>query len=298
MKKLKSCFKEFIFHVLGCCWPRMQVSLRYRLTHGKWIDWKHPRDIDEKIQWLKFYGDTSQWPRLADKYAVREYVKEKGLEDILVPLIGKWDKAEDIPWDALPNQFVMKTNHGSGDALVCTDKSQLDTAYHTKNFDRLLKEKFGVIMYEPHYDKIKPCIIAEELLDASKQDYPSSSPIDYKLWCFDGKPAYFFVCFNRANGCCDVSTYDTDWNLYPQYIKGVDHYHACDTPLPRPHCLEQMLAIAPKLTKGFPCVRLDLYEIDHKLYFGEMTFTPASGANYFYPQEFLNVLGDMCKLKT
>ena len=297
MKKLKSCFKEFIFHVLGCCWPRMQVSLRYRLTHGKWIDWKNPRDIDEKIQWLKFYGDTSQWPRLADKYAVREYVKEKGLEDILVPLIGKWDKAEDIPWESLPNQFVMKTNHGSGDALVCTDKSKLDTAYHTKNFDRLLKEKFGVTMYEPHYDKIKPCIIAEELLDASKQDYPSSSPIDYKLWCFDGKPAYFFVCFNRANGSCDVSTYDTDWNLYPQYIKGVDHYHACDTPLPRPHCLEQMLAIAPKLTKGFPCVRLDLYEIDHKLYFGEMTFTPASGANYFYPQEFLNVLGDLCKLK-
>lgn len=297
MKKLKSCFKEFIFHVLGCCWPRMQVSLRYRLTHGKWIDWKHPRDIDEKIQWLKFYGDTSQWPRLADKYAVREYVKEKGLGDILVPLIGKWDKAEDIPWESLPNQFVMKTNHGSGDALVCTDKSQLDTAYHTKNFDRLLKEKFGVTMYEPHYDKIKPCIIAEELLDASKQDYPSSSPIDYKLWCFDGEPAFFFVCFNRANGSCDVSTYDTDWNLYPQYIKGVDHYHACDTPLPRPHCLEQMLAIAPKLTKGFPCVRLDLYEIDHKLYFGEMTFTPASGANYFYPQEFLNVLGDRCKLR-
>ena len=142
---------------------------------------EHPRDIDEKIQWLKFYGDTSQWPRLADKYAVREYVKEKGLEDILVPLIGKWDKAEDIPWDALPNQFVMKTNHGSGDALVCTDKSQLDTAYHTKNFDRLLKEKFGVTMYEPHYDKIKPCIIAEELLDSSRQDYPSSSPIDYKM---------------------------------------------------------------------------------------------------------------------
>jgi hypothetical protein len=124
-----------------------------------------------------------------------------------------------------------------------------------------------------------------------------SSPIDYKLWCFDGEPAFFLVCFNRANGCCDLSTYDTDWNIYPQYIKGVDHYHACDTPLPRPHCLEQMLAIAPKLTKGFPCVRLDLYEIDHKLYFGEMTFTPASGAIYYYPQEFQNLLGDLCKLK-
>ena len=118
MKKLKNRIKEYIFQALGRLWPQMQVSLRYRLTHGRWIDWKHPRDIDEKIQWLKFYGDTSQWPRLADKYAVREYVKEKGLEDILVPLIGKWDKAEDIPWDALPNQFAMKTNHGSGDALI------------------------------------------------------------------------------------------------------------------------------------------------------------------------------------
>ena len=247
---------------------------------------------------MKFNGDTSQWPRLADKYAVRDYIKEKGLEDMLVPLIGKWDKAEDIPWESLPKQFVMKTNHGSGDALICTDKSKLDTAYYTKYFGRLLKEKFGVTMYEPHYDKIKPCIIAEELLDATKQDYPSSSPIDYKLWCFDGEPAYFFVCFNRANGNCDVSTYDTDWNLCPQYIKGVDHYHACNTPLPRPICLEQMLAIAPKLTKGFPCVRLDMYEIDHKVYFGEMTFTPASGENYFYPQEFLDVLGERCKLRT
>lgn len=105
MKKLKNRIKEYIFQALGRLWPQMQVSLRYRLTHGRWIDWKHPRDIDEKIQWLKFYGDTSQWPRLADKYAVREYVKEKGLEDILVPLIGKWDKAEDIPWMRFPTSL-------------------------------------------------------------------------------------------------------------------------------------------------------------------------------------------------
>lgn len=276
--------------------PKLYCSIRYKQIYKKRLNWKNPRDLNEKIQWLKFYGDTSQWPRLADKYAVREYVKERGLEDILVPLIGKWDKAEDIPWETLPNKFVMKTNHGCGDALICTDKSRINTAYYTNYFSKRLKERFGLKMGEAHYDKIKPCIIAEELLDATMQDYPSSSPIDYKLFCFDGKPTYFFVCFNRTKDSCDVATYDTDWNIYPQYIKSDDHFHACNSPIPRPHCLEKMLDVAQKLTKGLPCVRLDMYEIDHHVYFGEMTLTPAAGFNTFFPQEFLNLLGDCCSL--
>lgn len=297
MRRIKRLIWDVMLYVAGQISPRLLATWRYRMITGRFMDWNHPRDINEKIQWLKFNSDTSQWPRLADKYAVRGYVEEKGLADILVPFIGKWDKAEDIDWEMLPNQFVMKTNHGSADALICKDKSAIDTAFYTRFFARQLKTKSGPATGEPHYDKIPPCIVAEELLDSSQQDYPSSSPIDYKLWCFDGRPAYFFVCLNRTKESCEVATYDTDWNFYPQYIKRADHYIPCTTPLPRPRCLEQMLVVARRLSEGFPCVRVDLYEVGGKVYFGEMTFTPASGNNSFYPQEFLDILGDLCNIE-
>jgi len=298
MITLKHILKESLLFLLGRTCPRLQVSLLFRLTHGRWIDWKHPRDINEKVQWLKFYGDTILWSQLADKYAVREYIAEKGLEHILIPLIGKWDKAEEIDWDVLPQQFVMKANHGCGDILICTNKTTIDTAYWTRQFSKLLKEKFGYRFGEPHYNKIKPCIIAEKLLDATKQPIPSSSLIDYKIWCFNGKPTYITTYSNRTKeGLCDLNIYDTHWNQYPQFIRANDHYLPGKQSLPQPHNLCQMLEIATILTKGFPCVRLDLYEVGGKVFFGEMTFTPSAGLNFTYTQEFLNILGDLCKLQ-
>lgn len=296
MKKIKHLFRDFIFYILGHCCPKLYVHVFFKYAYGRWIDWKNPRDINEKIQWLKFYGDTTQWPRLADKYAVRDYVKEKGVEDMLIPLIGKWDKAEDINWDSLPNQFVMKTNHGSGDALICTNKNDIDTGYWTTCFSKLLQQKFGIQMGEPHYDKIKPCIIAEKLMDCTKQPIKSSSLVDYKVWTFDGKPAYVWVCFNRSKASCDVAVYDLDWQFHPEYSHSEPHYVLTDQIIPRPISLDKILHAASVLSKGFPVVRMDFYEVDGKPYFGEMTFTPASGMNSFYTQNFLNILGDLCKL--
>ena len=120
MTNLKHLCRDILLYILACVSPRSHVALRYRLYKGKWMDWKCPYDINEKIQWIKFYGDTDQWSKLADKYAVRDFIKEKGFEEMLIPLIGKWEKAEEIDWDSLPNQFVMKTNHGSGDAVAGT----------------------------------------------------------------------------------------------------------------------------------------------------------------------------------
>lgn len=297
MKALNSLFWASAHLILGHCSPKLLVNLLYWRTNRQWIDWKNPRSIDEKIQWLKFYGDSSQWSRLADKYAVREYVKEKGLEEILVPLLGHWEKAEEIDWNALPNQFVMKTNHGSGDALICKDKSTLDTAYWTRFFAKQLKLKFGTSMGEPHYDKIQPCLIAEQYLDSTKQQVASSSPVDYKIWCFDGKPAYVWECHNRTKHGCTVGLYDLDWNFLPQYCVSLDHYILSEQPIPKPQHLSEMLQYAGILTKGFPVVRMDMYEVDGKIYFGEMTFTPASGSNDFYTKEFLGILGSLCVLK-
>lgn len=296
MTDLKQFFLNIIFYILAHVTPRFHVSLRYRLLTGRWLDWKRPRDINEKIQWLKFYGDTNQWSKLADKYAVRDYVKEKGFEEMLIPLIGKWDNAEKIDWDSLPNQFVMKTNHGSGDAYICTDKSQLDRKLWTKRFSKLLRQKFGKQVGEPHYDKIKPCIIAEKLMDCTKQQIKSSSLVDYKVWTFDGKPAYIWVCYNRTKSSCDVAVYDLNWQFHPEYSHSEPHYVLTEQIIPRPTSLDKILHAASVLSKGFPVVRMDFYEVEGKPYFGEMTFTPAAGFNDFYTQDFLNILGELCVL--
>jgi len=296
MKLFNKYFWKVVYGVLGYAWPKALVSVHYLRTKRVLLDWKNPKLLDEKINWLKFNGDTSQWAELADKYRVRKFVEKRGLGDMLVPLIGKWDRAEDINWDQLPNQFVMKTNHGSGDALICRDKQSLDTAYWTIEFARLLASKFGRSMGEPHYDKIVPCIVAEQLLDNNKQQMKSTSLIDYKIWSFDGKPTYIWVCFNRTKESCMVGIYDLDWNFHPEYSVSVPHYVLADKPIPRPHCLEQMLDAASRLSKGFPEVRVDFYEVDGKPYFGEMTFTSVAGFNYSYSPEFQRILGDLIQL--
>ncbi len=287
---------SWYYNKMGQFFPKRLANIQHKRAYGKPIDWQQPKDINEKINWLKFYSDTSQWTVLADKYRVREYVEKCGLADMLVKLYGKWDRAEDIDWPSLPKQFIMKTNNGSGEVLICTDKETLDIPLHTQQFKRLLKEKFGNNMAEPHYNKIKPCIIAEELLDCKHQAFESSSLIDYKIWAFEGKPAYIWVCYNRTHHSVVVATYDLDWNFHPEYSISNPHYVLSDKTLPKPKSLDKMLEAAAILSKGFPELRVDLYEVDDKPYFGEMTFSAAAGLNYFYTQEFLDILGEKADL--
>lgn len=283
---------------LGAYFPKRLADIRYREGHGRGIDWKHPRNIDEKINWMKYYGDTSLWPLLADKYRVRQYVEERGLGDLLVPLYGKWDRAEDIDWDALPREFVMKTNHGSRSILICTDKQCLDIPAQVRQFNEWLHTDFSVIHGETHYRRIKPCIIAEQLLDVTKQPVKSSSLIDYKIWAFDGKPLYIWCCINRCAESVEVITYDTEWNVHPEFSVSTPHYKLTDKRLPRPLSLDRMLDAAAILSKGHPQVRVDFYEVDGKAYFGEMTMTSSAGVNSFYTEDFLFELGRHAKLPT
>jgi len=281
---------------LGRYYPKKLASIRYKYAYGTDIDWEHPKTIDEKINWMKFNYDTTAWAELADKYRVRQYVAERGLEELLVTLYGKWDRASDIEWDRLPSEFVMKTNHGSGEVLICRDKDSLDKAYWTKEIDRWMHTDYSRMMGEPHYAHIKPCIIAEQLLDADKQPIQSSSLIDYKVWAFDGQPAYIWCCMNRTPKSVEVITYDTEWNAHPEYSTDIPHYRLTDKRLPRPVTLDQMLDATAKLSKGHPQVRVDFYEVDGKLYFGELTFTASSGVNDFYTKEFRLKLGSLTKL--
>ncbi len=271
-----------------------RLKFWYKIHH--WPDFEHPKDVNEKINWMKFYGDTSLWPVLADKYAVRDYVRQKIGEKYLIPLIGKWDTVDEIEWDSLPQQFVMKCNNGSGDVIVCKDKSKLGIEATKKHFKRCLNEKLSVLSGEPHYAKIRPCIVAEELLDISTQPCNSSSLIDYKIWVFNGKPKYIWCAWNREKYHANVALYDMDWQYHPEWSVWTSHYVMPKDKMPRPKCFDELMNVAGKLGEGLPVARIDMYIVDDKIYFGEITMTSQGGYQDFYTQEFLNMMGELTVL--
>lgn len=272
------------------------ARLRYLYILHKWPHFKHPKDLNEKINYLKFYGNTSLWPKLSDKYAVRKYIEDLGLGEILVKLYGKWDSVDDIDWDKLPNQFVLQCNNGSGDVLVCHDKATLDIDKYKQYFDLMLHRKFGIINGEPHYMKIQPCIIAKELLNANTQPCGSTSLIDYKIWCFNGKPHSIFVVLNRSRESANCGIYDLNWQYRPEFLRFTNHLKRAEQKLPKPNNLDRMLDVASKLSAGFPEVRVDLYEVDGRVYFGELTFTSQGGCMDYFSQQYLNEAGSLVKI--
>lgn len=272
--------------------PILLAKMRFRKLFGRKLDLRNPKDLNEKIIWLSLYSDTSLWTRCADKYAVRGYVEEKGLGKILVKLYGKWDKVEEIDWQSLPKSFVMKTNNGAGTVLVVDDKEKLDLNKTKALLSRWLKKDITSSTTEFHYRNIKPCIIAEELLEFTEADKAiSSSIIDYKIWCFNGKPDSVLVCSNRRKeGGCALSVFDLDWNYRPEAsVFNNEHFEAL-RPIPRPEKLNEMVEIAECLSRDFPEVRVDLYHINGKIYFGELTFTSLGGTmTYYTPKELLRM---------
>ena len=267
------------------------ASLLYYDRFHKRIDWKNPKDLNEKINWLSFKTDTSMWTRCADKYRVREYVKECGCEDILVPLYGVWGQASDIDFASLPNKFVIKTNHGSGDVIIVRDKTAINEDEVRRRMQHFLETPFGRALAEPHYLKIKPCIICEKLLE----DEDSEHPVDYKVWCFDGTPRYILTMSDRVIQTHDfkANVFDIEWNRLNEFIP--DDYKN-DVYVKRPTHLKEMLEYAGKLAKPFPQVRCDFYEVDGHIYFGELTFTSRSGRMDFFTPEALRIMGDMVTL--
>lgn len=281
---------------MGILTPIRTARLKFFYKIHKWPDFEHPKDVNEKINWMKFYGDTSMWHIFADKYGVRKYLEELGLKDILIPLIGKWDTVDDINWDSLPDQFVMKCNNGSGDVVVCKDKNKLDIEATKRHFRKMLNEKLSVLSGEPHYAKIKPCIIAEELLDASTQPCNSNSLVDYKIWTFDGKPMFIWATWNREKYHANVALFDMDWQFHPEWSVWTDHYIKPVKQLPQPACFDRMMEVASLLGKGQPLSRIDLYEANGKVYFGEITMTSQGGYMDFYSQDFLDKMGELTRL--
>lgn len=276
--------------------PVPLVKMRYYAYFYRFPNLKEPRDMNEKLLYMKLYTDTSRWTELADKYRVRDYVKECGLEEYLIPLVGMWTDVNDIDFDSLPGSFIFKANNGVGksELLMVKDKSQLNIEETKKFLDELLKRKHvGVLSGEPHYHKMKPCIIAEELLPSEEGE---KSPVDYKIYCANGKARYIWVCSGRDSTGTSVMTYDRDWNPRPDLCVFDSRYRE-GTVRPKPVNLDEMIRVAEALVKPFPFVRLDLYNINGKIYFGEMTFTPLGGMVNFHPQRFLDEMGKLIDLK-
>lgn len=295
MNKLRSIFKV-VGAWLGRHFPQQWVSFRYFIRFHKKLCWKNPQNLDEKILYLSLKTDTTMWTDLADKYKVREYVERCGYGDSLVKLYGKWDNAFDIDFDQLPSSFVLKTNHGSGEIKLIKDKSSIDKEALIAYFNKEISKPYGEIEGGRHYYRIKPCIIAEEMLvnDEISKQY-SDSIIDYKVWCFNGRVHYIWVCCNRDKTGAEVSLYDRNWNPCFEYSIYTSHYRKGKT-ISSPKNLPKMIEIAEILSRPFPCVRVDLYNIGGKIYFGEMTFTSLGGLMNYFTDDFLEKAGGLIDL--
>ena len=264
-------------------------ALRYYRNFHRMIQWKNPTLYYDKVFWLSMHTDTSQWSELTDKYAVRAYVEQRCGTNLLNQLYGLYDSVEDIKWDELPQQFILKTTNGCASNFIVYDKATADFELIKEKLRLWLKLKFGDLTGQPHYSRIKPRIIAEKLL--VQDGDPKKALIDYKFNCFDGKVHSCAVFSDRLPNSHTFGRmiYDADWNPHPEWL---------DTNSPKvrlrevekPECLEQMKQIAQQLSKGFPTVRIDLYQIDNKPIFGEMTFTPGLAP---YTTQFQRMMGDM-----
>lgn len=257
----------------------------------KYID--NPVTFNDKIQWLKLYDSTPEKTRLADKYLVREWIREQIGEEYLIPIYGNkaYHSFEEIDFEQLPKQFVIKANHASGMIMVVKDKSTLNLEELKQTVDKWMHTTFGYRGMETHYFNIPPRIIIEEYIEELDGDLH-----DYKIHCFNGEPKFIQVFHDR-----DISAkvawhsfYDLDWNhLDFTYT----HHHVNTEPTEKPPVLEEMIQIAKKLSTDFKYVRVDLYLLGDKIKFGEMTFTPENGQFDWKPPEINETLGNMLSLE-
>lgn len=276
--------------------PKTHLSFRYLCAYRKRINWKHPEDLNQWICHNMVYGNHEGWEILADKFAVREYVKAKGYEDMLVPLITVYDAPCEIELDQLPANFVIKANNGSADAIVVTDKSQWDNQKIQAYFESIRKTSFGKETEERHYLKIPFKIIVEEMLDPLKQDYPSKSMIDYKLWYINGKFMGSFIVLNRTKDKLEMQWRDKNWNLRTDYLRNTNHHKISYAPLQPPAQLSKLIECGETLSRKQPFVRIDFYVTDGHPWFGEITLTSAGGLMQYLSSKALRELTENCNI--
>lgn len=259
----------------------------YKKCTGKELDLKDPKTFNEKLQWIKLYYRDPKMSLLSDKYLVRDYIREKIGEEYLIPLVGAYDSFDEIDFDKLPDSFIMKANHGSKWNIIVRDKANFDKEDARRKFNKWLKKDFSWYFgYQLHYGRIKPKIVIEELLKDERHDL-----YDYKIMVLDGKARFIWVDSDRET-CHHRNIFDFDWNPAPFTWE----FPKKETEPERPVNLAKMKELAETLSEGFNEVRVDFYEVQGKIYFGELTFTHGSGQEKFDPPEWDRKVGDMFTL--
>lgn len=266
------------------------MRLLYRLSFGKRLNLRNPETFNEKLNWLKLYDRRPEYTTLVDKVAVKDYVSKILGSEYIIPTLGVWKKAEDINWDILPDSFVLKCNHDSGGLVVCKDKSTLDRCAAIKKLNKCLQTDFYKVSREWPYKNVPRKVFAEKFIkSSSNEDLP-----DFKFFCFNGVVKAMFVATDRqkSNESVKFDFFDEDYNHLP-FRQGHDN---AKVPPKKPQSFEHMKAAAAKLSKGFPCVRIDFYEVNGHVFFGEMTLYHFGGLMPFSPERWDKVFGDMLTL--
>lgn len=290
IKEPKNILIKLLKHTSFLYSDKCYLQMQYYLLMGKKLDLQNPKTFNEKIQWLKLYDRNPEYIKMVDKIAVKDYVKEKLGEEVVIPTIGTWDRAEDIDFDALPNQFVLKTNHSGGSlgVVICKDKAALDIAKARKRLNHSLKINLYPSTKEWPYDGVKPQILAEKYVGDT-----SSQLEEYKFWCFNGKVEIVFICEGRfSKEGVHFNFYDKKWNRLPFAQGGSTNDHVREVP----PMYEKMIEYAEKLAENIPFVRIDLYNDGKQIFFGEITLYDSSGFGKFDPPEWDYKIGEKLKL--
>lgn len=261
------------------------LKLRFRASMGKKLNLKNPQTFNEKLQWLKLNDRKPEYTMMVDKYESKKYVANIIGEEYIIPTLGVWDKFDDIDFDKLPDKFVLKCTHDSGGLVICKDKSNFDKRAAKLKIEKSLNHDYFKWGREWPYKNVRPRIIAEQYME----DSALHELRDYKFFCFGGEPKLTLVCTDRfSKRGLKEDFYDLTWERMA--MKRPNHDNA-DIKTPRPKYYNLMRDLSKKLSDNIPFLRCDFYEIDNKVYFGELTFFPATGMEGFYPDEWDKTLG-------
>jgi len=266
------------------------LKLVYWSEMGKRLNLKNPTTFNEKLQWLKLYDRKPEYTKYVDKYEVRSYISQTIGEEYLIPLLGIYYSVDEIDFDKLPNQFVLKCTHGSHSNIICTNKNTLNKEEVKSQLRKWMKKNWFWFGREWPYKNVKPRIICEKYME----DESGTGLIDYKFMCFNGKAKCIFICSNRNSVTgTNIDIYDMNWEPIPCER---EKNRRSNSIINKPVNFSLMVELAEILAKDIPFVRVDFYEVRGKLYFGEITFFPASGFERFVPDSYDELLGSWLSL--
>jgi len=286
---LSSFLYRVMYHTSPLFPDKLYIFLQFWHVLGYKPNLDNPKTFNEKLQWLKLYDRKPIYTKMSDKYAAKEFIAEKVGNEYVIPTLGIYDSVKEIDYDILPNEFVVKTTHDSGTVVVCKDKSTLDRNYVRKYIGKRLKRKYYYAEREWPYKNVKPRIIIEQFLESDRDDI-----WDYKFYCFNGEPKVLYITTNRGlDGGLKEDFFDVDGHHLEVTQKGYFN-NQCTPKLPLN--FELMKDLARTLSKGIPHLRVDFYEVNNRVYIGELTFSDGGGYSPFFPEKYNDIFGDWIKL--